>query len=71
MTTMMFLIIGIVVKITMMENKYVQIGSAYHMLGKKYIKMAAIITPMLIKTSPRTCTKAASTLMLDPLCSWS
>ena len=35
MTTMMFLIIGIVVKITMMENKYVQIGSAYHMLGKK------------------------------------
>lgn len=60
----------IVVARTTIENTNVQIGSANCQLGIKYISRAAMNTPTLCKTSPKTWIKAARTLIFS-VCSCS
>ena len=61
---MQFFTIGIVVNMTITENRYVQIGSKYQSVGHMKMMTAAIMTPTDISISPITCRKAASMFML-------
>lgn len=63
-TTRHRLVTGIVVTITRIAKIYVQIGSQIHASGRKYIIIAAIITPIDWIQSPRTCNKAESIFKL-------